>query len=90
MNAVRAAIGTIVIVPTLMISIFPAAISSYIFDRPMPVRRQASGILTQMGGVGATGAARLLPSSLGITIAHGRASASRHRGASRAAVLPSP
>lgn len=38
--------GTSVIVPTLITRISPALISSYSFERPMPVSRHASGMRT--------------------------------------------
>jgi hypothetical protein len=44
-----------VIVPTLIVRISPALISSYSLERPMPVSRHASGMRT-VRAVGALGA----------------------------------
>jgi hypothetical protein len=56
-NLARLATGMRVIVPTLMVRISPALISSYSSERPIPVRRHASGMRTvkaveELGGRG--------------------------------------
>ncbi len=45
-NSARLATGMRVIVPTLIVRISPALISSYSLERPIPVSRHASGMRT--------------------------------------------